>query len=96
MSVIYIAGVNRGDPDHGEENAWLAKDIAHAVRWTETITNVVYANSIQAGNTTPHGAGKAAQEEPLGAAAHGANAQFGDTLLPNPFEARCGGSTTPS
>ena len=38
----------------------LAEDVAAAVRQSDSITHVVYANSIQAGNGTPYGTGKAA------------------------------------
>ncbi|MEI2812164.1 MAG: NAD-dependent epimerase/dehydratase family protein [Nocardioides sp.] len=59
-AVIHVAGVNRGNNDDVEDgNAHLAADVAAAVRHAEDPVRVVYANSIQHGNCTPYGTGKA-------------------------------------
>lgn len=59
-AVIHVAGVNRGNNDDVEDcNARLAADVAAAVRHAEDPVRVVYANSIQHGNGTPYGTGKA-------------------------------------
>lgn len=59
-AVVHIAGVNRGSDDEVEDgNVRLAQDVADAVRAAGHPVRVVYANSIQHGNGTPYGTGKA-------------------------------------
>ncbi|MBT9257617.1 NAD-dependent epimerase/dehydratase family protein [Phycicoccus sp. MAQZ13P-2] len=59
-AVIHVAGVNRGTDEEVEQgNIDLANDVASAVRAVNRPVRVVYANSIQDGNGTPYGTGKA-------------------------------------
>jgi UDP-2-acetamido-2,6-beta-L-arabino-hexul-4-ose reductase len=59
-AVIHVAGVNRGTDDEVEQgNVRLADDLAAAVRAADRPIRLVYANSIQDGNGTPYGSGKA-------------------------------------
>jgi len=85
-AIVHIAGVNRGTPEAVEaDNVGLAEDVAQAVSHGGGPTRVVFANSIQSGNDTPYGAGKARAAEALAAAAHGCGANFVDVRLPNLF-----------
>lgn len=84
-AVIHVAGVNRGEPDYVEHgNVTLARDLAEAISRSR-VKRVVFANSIQAGNGTPYGAGKATAAEVLEAAARDAGGRFVDVQLPNLF-----------
>lgn len=59
-AVVHIAGVNRGSDGEVEDgNVQLAEDVATAVRAAGHPVRVVYANSVQDGNGTPYGTGKA-------------------------------------
>ncbi|QKE85630.1 NAD-dependent epimerase/dehydratase family protein [Arthrobacter sp. NEB 688] len=59
-AVIHVAGVNRGTDEEVEQgNIDLARDVVAAVRAADRPVRVVYANSIQDGNGTPYGTGKA-------------------------------------
>ena len=85
-AVIHVAGINRGDPaevEHG--NVDLAEDVAAAVRAGGGSPVLVFANSIQAGNGTPYGTGKAAAAAVLAEAAQVAGSVFVDVRLPNLF-----------
>lgn len=85
-AVIHIAGVNRGEQDSVEHgNVTLARDLAEAISRSGRVKRVVFANSIQAGNGTPYGAGKARAAEILEAAARDAGGRFVDVRLPNLF-----------
>ncbi|WP_323100623.1 NAD-dependent epimerase/dehydratase family protein [Intrasporangium sp. YIM S08009] len=85
-AVIHIAGVNRGEPDHVErENVRLAEDLAAALEASPRPRRIVYANSVQSGNGTPYGAGKAAAAEILQSAAERTGASVVDVRLPNLF-----------
>ena len=85
-AVIHVAGVNRGPEDEVERaNVALATDVARAVRTSERVGRVVYADSIQAGNGTPYGTGKATGASVLREAATAAGAELVDVLLPNLF-----------
>jgi UDP-2-acetamido-2,6-beta-L-arabino-hexul-4-ose reductase len=85
-AVIHVAGVNRGTPESVEaDNVQLAEDVASAVGRAGGPVTVVFANSIQAGNETPYGAGKARAAETLAAAARRCDGQFVDVRLPNLF-----------
>lgn len=83
-AVIHIAGVNRDDNVEAG-NIRLAEDIASALAIGNDPISVVYANSIQAGNGTPYGTGKAAAAEILHHATNSRAGQFSDVLLPNLF-----------
>lgn len=84
--VLHLAGVNRGTDDEVEDgNARLAADLAQAVKSAERLTSVVYANSIQAGNDSPYGRGKAQAARILAGATESVGVKFADLRLPNLF-----------
>lgn len=83
--VLHLAGVNRGDDVVGG-NARLADTFADALRRCSTPPKtVVYANSIQAGNGTPYGDGKAAAADTLAEVTRWSGSSFEDVRLPNLF-----------
>lgn len=85
-AVIHVAGVNRAEPDEVRAgNVRLARDVAEAVKHSGTVSKIVFANSIQAGNGTPYGDGKAMAAATLSSAASAVGARFGDVHLPNLF-----------
>ncbi|SER73256.1 UDP-2-acetamido-2,6-beta-L-arabino-hexul-4-ose reductase [Pedococcus cremeus] len=85
-AIIHIAGVNRGERSEVERgNVALSEAVADAIARAGRPVPVVYANSIQAGNDTPYGAGKAAAGAVLAQAAAGAGSNFTDVVLPNLF-----------
>lgn len=82
-AVLHLAGVNRGSAAevlHG--NVTLATDLVAATRSVPVTPLVVYADSVQAGNGTPYGTGKAAASDVL-RQAYGP--RYTDVLLPNLF-----------
>lgn len=82
--VLHVAGVNRGEPDAG--NRELADLLAAGLRRCATPPKtVVFADSIQAGNGTPYGDGKAAAAATLAEATRWSGSRFEDVLLPNLF-----------
>lgn len=88
-AVIHVAGLNRAD-DHElvSGNLALARDVAAAVaarRGGHTPIRIVYADSIQHGNGSPYGAGKAAAADVLLALGAGGRAEVVDVRLPNVF-----------
>ncbi|MBM6401105.1 polysaccharide biosynthesis C-terminal domain-containing protein [Phycicoccus sonneratiae] len=84
-AVVHVAGVNRGSDDEVERgNIALAEDVAAAVRAAGHPVRVVYANSIQDGNGTPYGTGKAAAASALTALRAEGHAVV-DVRLPNIF-----------
>ena len=85
-AVIHIAGVNRGpDADVVNGNVELATALVAAVRMSGSSPRIVFANSIQAGNGSPYGDGKAGASDILGGYAQEAGLDFVDVLLPNLF-----------
>lgn len=85
-AVIHLAGVNRGtDAEVLADNVELARRVADAAGRGGSVTRIAYANSIQAGNATPYGTGKAAAAEVLADAARDLGAHFVDVRLPNLF-----------
>jgi UDP-2-acetamido-2,6-beta-L-arabino-hexul-4-ose reductase len=82
--VIHLAGVNRArsEEEVKEGNVRTAKSLAAAIARRHRPPPIAYANSIQAGNDTAYGRGKAAAARILEAAVDGALA---DVLLPNVF-----------
>lgn len=85
-AVIHLAGVNRGTDDEVERgNIDLAVTLVAAARASGTRPRIVYANSIQSGNGTPYGVGKAAAAEILAAAAQEFGTHCVDVRLPNIF-----------
>jgi UDP-2-acetamido-2,6-beta-L-arabino-hexul-4-ose reductase len=85
-AVIHLAGVNRADPAEVERgNVELAREVAAAVQASGSRPVIVFANSIQAGNGTPYGMGKAEAASVLAAAARAVGSVFVDVRLPNLF-----------
>ena len=85
-AVIHIAGVNRGSAADVEQgNMTLARDVGDAVRASGGQPTMVFANSIQAGNDTPYGTGKAAASDHLSAVAKELGSAYVDVALPNLF-----------
>lgn len=86
-AVIHVAGVNRADNDDevSTGNAVLAEDLAAAITAKGAPLRVVYANSIQAGNSTPYGTGKDRAAQILREAASSTSGHFVDVRLPNIF-----------
>lgn len=83
-AVVHLAGVNRGeDREVADGNTRLAQELAAALGGTRT--RVVFANSIQAGNGTPYGTGKAEAAAILRDALAAQGGTFVDVLLPNVF-----------
>ncbi|SNC61718.1 UDP-2-acetamido-2,6-beta-L-arabino-hexul-4-ose reductase [Kytococcus aerolatus] len=97
-AVIHIAGVNRARDEEGglspdEQvnlgNVRLAEELAEAVRGAGRPVRVVYANSIQAGNGTPYGAGKQRAGEVLREAVESTGGHLTEVMLPNLFGEHC-------
>jgi UDP-2-acetamido-2,6-beta-L-arabino-hexul-4-ose reductase len=85
--VIHIAGINRGEPSEvAEGNIDLARQLVAGLRACGTPPKtVVFANSVQAGNGTPYGDGKATAAVLLAEATRWFGSEFVDVLLPNLF-----------
>lgn len=84
-AVVHVAGVNRGEDAEVEAgNVRLAEDLADAVLAAGTPKRVVYANSIQHGNGTPYGQGKARAADVLFALEREGHSVV-DVRLPNVF-----------
>lgn len=85
-AIVHLAGVNRGsDAEVLADNVELARRVAEAAESSGSAPRIVYANSIQAGNGTPYGTGKAAAADVLADAAGALGAHFVDVRLPNLF-----------
>lgn len=85
-AVLHLAGVNRGpEAEVADGNQRLARDLAQALGSAGSGIRVVYANSVQAGNGTPYGSGKAEAATILRDAATALGGTFVDVLLPNIF-----------
>jgi len=83
--VVHVAGVNRGKPDKvATGNVVLARQLAAGLRACQTPPKrVAFANSVQAGNGTPYGDGKAAAAVLLAETTRWFGSAFDDILLPN-------------
>ncbi len=85
-AVLHLAGINRAPDRQVEEgNAQLARDLAEAVDRAPGAPAIIYANTIQAGNSTPYGTGKAQAASILASAAAAHGSSFVDVVLPNLF-----------
>jgi len=85
-ALIHLAGVNRASDSEVEQgNIELAQGVARAVQSAARPPRVVYANSVQAGNDTPYGRGKAQAAQIIADAAQQAGSPFTNVLLPNLF-----------
>jgi UDP-2-acetamido-2,6-beta-L-arabino-hexul-4-ose reductase len=85
--VIHMAGVNRGSASEvADGNVALARQLTAGLRACGTPPKkVVFANSIQAGNGTPYGDGKATAAVLLAETTRWFGSEFDDVLLPNLF-----------
>ena len=85
--VVHLAGINRGEPQEvATGNVILARQLAAGLRSCATPPKrVAFANSVQAGNGTPYGDGKAAAGVLLAETARWFGSEFSDVLLPNLF-----------
>lgn len=85
--LLHLAGINRGsDADVRDGNVAFAKQLASVLRSMESPpAEVVYANSVQAGNGSVYGEAKAEAADLLRAAAELVGAKFTDVRLPNLF-----------
>lgn len=85
--VIHLAGVNRGsDAEVSEGNALFARQLGSALERTEqTPAHLVFANSVQAGNSTVYGTAKRDAGESLAAVSERMGIQFENIMLPNLF-----------
>lgn len=78
--VLHLAGVNRGTPaELSAGNARLASAVVAGMDRCPVPPQVVFANSVQAGNGSPYGDGKAAAAAILADAGY----DFHDVRLPN-------------
>jgi UDP-2-acetamido-2,6-beta-L-arabino-hexul-4-ose reductase len=85
-AVIHFAGINRGPDEEVEKgNVRLARELSDAVNRARVTPAIVYANTIQAGNGTAYGTGKAMASTILGEVAAAKGAPFADVVLPNLF-----------
>ena len=85
-AVIHLAGVNRGeaeDVEHG--NTALARDLTTALTATPSVSRVVFANTIRAGEPTPYGRGKADASALIAQACAERGTTYVDLRLPNLF-----------
>jgi UDP-2-acetamido-2,6-beta-L-arabino-hexul-4-ose reductase len=85
--LLHLAGINRGsDADVRDGNLSFAKQLASVLRSVESPpAEVVYANSVQAGNGSVYGKAKSEAADLLRAAAESVGAKFTDLRLPNLF-----------
>ncbi|MCU1431281.1 MAG: NAD-dependent epimerase/dehydratase [Actinotalea sp.] len=85
-AVVHVAGVNRGDDASVEDgNRALAADLRSVLTRLGRPVQTVYANSIQAGNGTPYGTGKAAAAHELATLVRDVGGSLVDVHLPNLF-----------
>jgi UDP-2-acetamido-2,6-beta-L-arabino-hexul-4-ose reductase len=85
-AVIHVAGVNRAPSDDLlRENVSLAERLTDALDRAGVLPVVVFANSIQAGNSSPFGQTKQAAADHLTAWGRHAGAPVADVRLPNLF-----------
>lgn len=85
-AVLHLAGVSRGtDGEVRDGNIGLAEDLAAAVRKSGARPRIVFANSVQCGNLTPYGGGKAGAAAVLAGLASELGAPAVDARLPNLF-----------
>lgn len=88
-AIIHVAGINRADDrELVEGNIQLARDVAYAARSAKKPPLVVFAGTIQAGNNTPYGDGKAAARDELRRTAEEIGSTFVDVRFCNLFGER--------
>jgi UDP-2-acetamido-2,6-beta-L-arabino-hexul-4-ose reductase len=86
-AIIHLAGVNRAESDDAvmQGNVQIAEVLAEALALAGRPIDVINGNSIQSGNDSGYGRGKAAAADILRAAVDGQGARFVDVQLPNLF-----------
>jgi UDP-2-acetamido-2,6-beta-L-arabino-hexul-4-ose reductase len=85
-AVIHVAGVNRGPGGEVRDgNIALAEQLAAAVRSSGARPRIVFANSVQCGNLSPYGEGKAGAAAVLAGLAAELGTPAVDIRLPNLF-----------
>lgn len=85
-AVVHLAGINRGtDREVEQGNIDLARHLVGSMQARGATPRIVFANSIQAGNGSPYGSGKATASDLLSGAALRAGAHYVDVHLPNLF-----------
>lgn len=85
-AVVHLAGVNRGKPAEVEGgNVRAAERLTAFLDRSGRSPRVVYANSLQAGQPTPYGQGKARAGQILSKWASKGGAPYVDVVLPNVF-----------
>lgn len=85
--LIHLAGVNRGtDAEVADGNALFVHQLETVLdRVDQPPSNIVYANSIQAGNGSIYGTAKQTAGETLAAVAARVGSDYDNVLLPNLF-----------
>lgn len=85
-AIVHVAGINRSnDDDLVNGNADLARRVSEAVHASGTKPRLIHANSIQSGNGTPYGTGKAEAARQFADLADQRGLDFVDVVLPNLF-----------
>lgn len=85
-ALVHLAGINRGtDEDLSEGNVALARGVAEALDGLVEPLAVVYADSVQSGNGTPYGTGKAGAGRVLEEACERVGGRCASIQLPNLF-----------
>jgi UDP-2-acetamido-2,6-beta-L-arabino-hexul-4-ose reductase len=85
-AVLHLAGINRGEDELlNNGNLALAVRVTQSLQRLRSNPTIAYANSIQAGNGTPYGEGKAAAAEHLLAWGRQEGGRVVDLRLPNIF-----------
>ena len=85
-AVIHVAGVDRPpDGQIREGNIRLAEELVAAVRSSRARPRIVFANSVQCGNASPYGQGKAGAADVLARLVADLGTAFVDVRLPDLF-----------
>lgn len=85
-AILHVAGVNRGtDYEVEAGNINLARHVVAAIRAAGAAPRIVFANSIQSGNSTAYGTGKALAAAILADVAAESGGRCVDVRLPNLF-----------
>lgn len=96
-AILHVAGVNRGTDFEVEAgNINLARHVVAAIRAAGAAPRIVFANSIQSGNSTAYGTGKALAAAILADVAAESGGRCVDVRLPNLFGSTAGQDTTRS
>lgn len=83
-AVVHLAGVNRGDDVEVEEgNVSAAEQLVAGLLRVGSSPRLIFGNSLQVGQNTPYGRGKARATEILADWAEKAGAPYVDVVFPN-------------